>query len=408
MNRRERILAVTVGALAVVVVGFYLVSRLQASFNHRAQTIERLEGDIRQKKRQVAMGEAAERRLAAYREQSLPPNVSQARQLYTDWLLKTVNEVGFSEPKVNSVSTAPRSRTDAFTGHGFAVSGAGSLEMLTRLLHQFYSVDYLHRVKSLRVTPRDPKTIAFTMTVEALSLPDAPEREALHHPPSDRLAEEDVQAYINAICGRNMFGPPNAPPRLTVGSQSAVVGREATISPSASDPDENDRLTFAWKSEDVTDARFDSRTGRLAWTPRRPGEYHVTFSVSDDGVPVRTASQEVQITVAEASAPPPPAGPKKPPYEDAQFTYLNGITEVDGERQVWMIDRRSGKNLWLKEGDDFSIGAFRGEVRRIGPLDVEFRWYDRDAVVRLGENLGEDKELEEGELINVRQDADAS
>ncbi|MBW3597192.1 MAG: Ig domain-containing protein [Planctomycetes bacterium] len=408
MNRRERLLAITVGVLAVAIAGFYVLRQVQAGFAQRDQVLERLSGEKSQKERQTDLGRIAEQRLAAYRERSLPPNVSQARQLYTDWLLKTVNDVGFSEPKVSPVTGGLRSQTEGFTGHTFSMSGAGRLEQLTRLLHQFYSVDYLHRVKSLQVTPRDSKTIAFSMTVEALSLADAPERDQLHHPPSDRLAEDDVQDYIEAICGRNMFGPPNAPPKLSVGSQSGSAGREVTISPTASDPDEDDQLTWSWDSQDVSDPRFDSKTGQLSWTPPKPGEYYITLRVSDDGVPVRTASQDVKITVSE-----PPAvvqsepGEDKPPYEQAQFTYVNGITEVDGRRQVWMIDRRSGKSYWLHEGDQFTIGDFEAEIRHIGPLDVEFRWYDRAAVVPLGENLAEDKELQEGELFNVRRD-DAS
>ncbi len=411
MNPRERVLALLVGSLVVLMGGFYAFRKVEGSFKQRAQALERLQNEKRQKTRQVQAGMIAQQQLERYQERSLPPDLQQARQLYTDWLLSVVTKIGFAEPKVNPVTGGLRSQTDAFTAHAFSVSGSGSLEMLTRLLYQFYSVDYLHRIKSLQITPRDPKTVSFAMTVEALSLPDAPERDSLHHPPSKRLAESDVQSYIDAICGRNMFGPPNSPPTLSVSSVSGQTGREVTLSPSARDPDKDDRLTFSWESKDVTGARFDPQTGRLSWTPRRPGEYTVTLIVKDDGVPVRSVQKEVKITVTDPPAPvfvapppPPPPAEKKPPYDQVRFTYVNGITEVDGRRQVWMIDRRTGKSYWLYEGDSFQVGDFRAEVKHIGELDVEFEWYGRRAVTPLGENLTENKELEEGELFNVRRE----
>jgi hypothetical protein len=47
-------------------------------------------------------------------------------------------------------------------------------------------------------------------------------------------------------------------------------------------------------------------------------------------------------------------------------------------------------------------------VKHIGLLDVELEWYNRRALVRLGENLGEDKELKGDELINLRRIENAS
>jgi hypothetical protein len=223
------------------------------------------------------------------------------------------------------------------------------------------------------------------------------------------LTAGDAQAYIDAICGRNMFGPPNMPPRLTVPSQPAQTNRPVTIAPSANDPDMGDQLTYSWQSEDIADAQFDAQTGRLTWTPKQPGEYYVTLAVHDDGVPSRTSEEQVKITVTD----PPqqvavPVAENKPPYDQVQFTYLNGITEVNGEPMVWMIDRRSNKHYWLREGEKFQIGAFNGQVKQIGNLEVEFEWYNRRAVAALGENLAEDKERTNGELINLRDEPNAS
>jgi hypothetical protein len=241
------------------------------------------------------------------------------------------------------------------------------------------------------------------MTIDALSLLDAPESDALHERPSQRLAGGDVQAYVDAIVGRNIFGPPNAPPRLNVANATGETDTRLSITPSASDPDEGQQVTYSWKSEDISGAEFDAKTGRFSWTPTQTGDYYVTISARDDGVPSQTTEQRVKISVAQKrAAPPPPPPENKPKYDQVQFTFVEGITEVDGERLAWVYDRRGGKRLYLREGEKFQIGSFEGRVLHIGLSDVEFEWYNRRALVRLGENLGEDKELKGDELINLR------
>jgi hypothetical protein len=409
MNQRERTLAIAVGALALLLGCYYVYQKVDAASRQRQQTLENLQGDKRQKERQIMLGKLAQQRLAQYQEQSLPPNASRAKELYTAWLLDTVTEIGFESSKVNSATSGIRSPAGAFKAEGFVISGSGSLEMLTRLLHEFYSVDYLHRIKSLNITPQqDSRILSFNMAIEALSLPDAPESDELHGRASDRLAAGDVQAYLDAIVGRNMFGPPNAPPKLTVAGASGETNTRLTITPSGSDPDEGHKLTYSWKSDDVTGAQLDPSTGRFTWTPSKPGDYYVTIAARDDGVPSKSAEQRVKITVAEQRSAPPPPPENKPKYDQVAFTFVNGITEVNGERQVWMIDRRSGKNYWLREGEKFQVGGFDAQVKHIGLLDVELEWYNRRALVRLGENLGEDKELKGDELINVRPAENAS
>jgi hypothetical protein len=409
MSQRERTLAIAVGALVVLIGGFWVFRKVEAGFSLREQTLNRLRSEKSQRERLITSGKLAEQRLERYLERSLPPDPALTERLYLDWLVKSVNDLGFTEPKVNPISGGLRSKTDAFQAKAFTVSGVGSLEQLTRFLHQFYSVDYLHRIKALAVTPRDSKILGFNMTVEALSLADAPERDALHLPPSQRLASGDVEAYLDAICGRNMFGPPNMPPRLTVAGQPAQTNRAVTIAPSASDPDQGDRLTYSWESEDIDGAQFDAQTGRLTWIPTQPGEYEVTITVHDDGVPSRTSESQVKISVTDPPQPvAAPVAENKPPYDQVQFTYLTGFIESNGEPMVWMIDRRTNKHYWLREGEKFQVGTFEGQVKQIGNMEVEFEWYNRQAVVTLGDNLAEDKERTNGELINLRDEPNAS
>jgi hypothetical protein len=410
MNQRERILALAVGAMALVMGGYYVIRQIDDGLDRREQTIERLQTEKRQKQRQIMLGKLAEQRLVRYQEQSLPPDAARAKELYTAWLLKSVDEIGFDSPKVNSTTSGLRSPSDAFKAEGFVISGAGSLEQITRLLHKFYSVDYLHRVKTLSITPQqDPRILSFTMTIDALSLPEAPEAAELHGRPSSRLAAGDVQAYIDAIVGRNMFGPPNAPPRMTVASASGQTGRELTI-------------THRQRSRSGQQAHLLLEVGRRYRRPDRPAErpLHLDAAAAgrvlrDAGRPRRRRAFQDDRAAGEdhgdqsAAAAAGAAGVEdKPKYDQVQFTFVNGITEVNGERQVWMIDRRTGKNYWLREGEKFQVGSFDARVAQIQPLEVILEWYNRRAVVRLGENLGEDKERSADQPIDLRPLENAS
>ena len=55
--------------------------------------------------------------------------------------------------------------------------------------------------------------------------------------------------------------------------------------------DDQDKLTYRHVTEG-TGARVDSSTGKLDWTPRRPGNYEFVVNVTDDGIPFPTGSKK--------------------------------------------------------------------------------------------------------------------
>ena len=94
---------------------------------------------------------------------------------------------------------------------------------MVKLLHGFYSADYMHRITKLSITPiKDSKNLQLVMDVEALSLELAPPAAALKERPSDRLALAKQEDYVRIIGERNIFGPPNHAPQLAAGEQKAV------------------------------------------------------------------------------------------------------------------------------------------------------------------------------------------
>jgi fibronectin type 3 domain-containing protein len=107
------------------------------------------------------------------------------------------------------------------------------------------------------------------------------------------------------------FFMPNRPPVLdAIGSKSGQEGQILEFTVTASDPD-NDQLTFA-AGNLPTGAAFDGATQTFTWAPDygASGNYAVTFTVTDNGSPVQSDSEEVTITVAADRQPPSaPTGP---------------------------------------------------------------------------------------------------
>ena len=92
---------------------------------------------------------------------------------------------------------------------------------------------------------------------------------------------------------------------------------------------------------------------------------------------------------------PDPPRPEPPRFDQAKYTYVNGIHEVDGRPEVWLFVRTTGETLKRREGEDFQIGSVRGTVVRINVAerDVEVELDGQRFLVPFGENLREGLEL---------------
>jgi hypothetical protein len=83
-----------------------------------------------------------------------------------------------------------------------------------------------------------------------------------------------------------------------IGAKQVTEGELLEFGITASDPDSGDTLTFS--AEDVpAGADFDPETRIFSWTPVTgdAGDYTVTFTVTDDGTPSQSDSEDVTITV---------------------------------------------------------------------------------------------------------------
>lgn len=98
---------------------------------------------------------------------------------------------------------------------------------------------------------------------------------------------------------------PNSPPVLNpIGSKTVDEAHLLEFTITASDPD-GDSLTYS-ASNLPTGANFDAVAQTFTWTPGygAAGNYNVTFTVTDNGTPIQSDSEQVTITVSAYDDPP--------------------------------------------------------------------------------------------------------
>ena len=102
-----------------------------------------------------------------------------ARAEYQEWLIELANNT----VKLKGVNANPlmgSAHGDLYYEHPFLLSCEGDLEQLVQFLYEFYQADYLHRIKRVTAQPiPDTKRLKLGITVEALSLIDRLQEEAL-------------------------------------------------------------------------------------------------------------------------------------------------------------------------------------------------------------------------------------
>jgi hypothetical protein len=389
MSKRERMLALIVGCLAVALGLYFAQSYVSGAMRQRRGQIATLERQVSGLKTQVALSRMAAGRLREYEARSLPPEPEVARSLYQGWLLEEAGEAELIDQHVRADATITEG--DLYVKQAFTITGKGSLPQVVELLYAICRHDYLQRITLLSLQPiKESKLLDISITIEAMSLKAAAPATELTPRPNPRLALGTRDAYAKAILDRNLFGPPNHAPRLAdPGRQRGNPNRSVEFQARASDPDSLDRIHYQLVKSADPGARFDSTSGRFTWTPRKTGEYQFVVRATDDGLPSKT--DEKTITVSISDPPPPmPVAPTPPPklaFDDAKHTVLTAVIDVSGESEVWLLIRPKGQTLRLHVGDKFEVGSIKGVVASIGQSDFTF------------EADGKQRKLAKGEIL---------
>jgi hypothetical protein len=387
-NSRERIFAIIVACVAVVIVGYFAYGWVAGQFTRRNAEIARLTDEIKKFDRTANLGRAAARKISQYEQRSLPANLEFASTHYQTWLVNEMELAGLIEPNMRLV-TEQGGDKDLFVKQSLQIDANGTLPQVIELLHAFYSVDWLHRITRLTLRPvKDTKLLDITVHIETLSLRKASSADKLVPRPSNRLALASRDAYYDAIVGRNVFGPRNNEPKISLsGSQDVFLGREADLTVKWTDPDPFDQVYFNLVESAAPDAKLDPVTGKFTWTPKEAGTYEFVVEGADDGFPTKVSNREkIVISVRPQGDPPKPTI-----FDFAKHTLLTALLDVDGQGEVWLHVRPTGQMVTLHQGDQFEIGSVKGTVSQIGEYDFCFDFEGKRRKLGKGELLGEAK-----------------
>ncbi|MGM0486958.1 MAG: hypothetical protein ACQESR_09390 [Planctomycetota bacterium] len=394
MTRREKTLAAVVAMLVLLTGLVYGAKKVAAVLTTRSDRILELKEETDRKELLRHRGVVARRVLDEYADRSLPGDKQLANSRYRAWLHEWCQAANISRANVKYVSyqRGMLGTDHVHDKHTFSVNCEADLSQLVDLLHDFYSRDYLHRIKSCKVSAVEKEgRLAVSVLIEALALPGVPDRE-LGDMPSNRLALESVDRYYEVIVKRNPYAPANEPPRFaSSGFEQGYVNRPISFTPRVEDP-ENGNLTYRVEHEGLENLTVDEETGRIEWTPEEVGEFEILVHAKDDGMPAKEASQTIRLAVTEP--PPPEEGPPpKPTFDEAKYAFVTGIVEMGDKREVWITIRTAGEVLKLSEGDSFEVGSKTGKILKIHAQRVEVSCNGTVYMIPFGKTLCDGQEL---------------
>jgi len=370
VNSRERMLAILIGTVVVGVVGIVGIHWVLGQFASRKAEMIRLADETKKFKLQATAGQIASQKLAAFEAKSFPKTPEIAKTLYQDWLLTELETAGLAKTKVAYQSTY--NEKGLYAKQLFNVSAEGTLPQLVDFLHAFYSRDWLHRITNLSIVPTkdNHKLLQIGLTLDAVSLVKAKDFADLEMRTSERLALASRDEYHQAIVARNSFGPVNNAPKITVSggaAQNVFLGRTAEVTVKGTDPDPLDKVQYRLVDSDSPDAKLDPITGKLTWAPKAEGKYEFVVEGIDDGNP-RKPSQQEKIVLNVTPQPP----EDKLAFDDAKYTALVAVLDLDGKGEVWLHRRAAEQIVKLHVGDQFEVGSIKGTVAEIGEFDFSF------------------------------------
>ena len=175
----------------------------------------------------MARGKNAETKLTKWREQALPTDLDVAKSLYQDWLRQQLLAAGLKIDELNA--TLSHRQSSRFKQLSFNVDTKGTLNQITKFLHQFYKAPHLHRISRATLTPSDDRqSVSLSITIDALSLPENDRSDQLAQGDGDpELAPLDqVQEHI---CDRNVFSLPQSKPDTSAAENAAKQANEKLV-----------------------------------------------------------------------------------------------------------------------------------------------------------------------------------
>ncbi len=385
MNQRERLLAIAVGGLLAALVISWGWGKYRAAVNSRRQALTAQLEEQNRIYEQLIEGERANRYMGEYLIRSLPPDPEQARSDYQQWLLETVQASALELPNVSSNSS--RSIGGLYQRLEFRVSGETDVPHFIELLHNFYSQDYLHRIRDFSLLPTKQGNFKLELSIDAIALLNASKEVTVPKGRSWRV-DQELAGYRSTIMNRNLFEPPNQPPRYSGEAVvESLVGGDAPARLNFEDPDGH-LIEYEFVEPPPTFVHLDKQNGALRVETLEKQEFEIQVRATDDGYPRQSTEQTLTIKVVDPPPEPEPAKPK-PDFDDASQTVLTALVQGRDQWTAWMHVRTRGRTLRLKIGDQFEIGSLKGSVVDVNSeyamLEIDGRQFKLEPAGNLSE-----------------------
>ena len=211
MDRRRKLL---IAALAVIAIAFFGEQFYRTWYEQPLEKAQRsiatLENRLHESNLSVRRQQNRLPDLDSLQQQSLPRNAEIAVTEYRAWLFQLIADCGLQPPNLNS--SAPGRFRDLYARIDFSVRSRGTLSQLTQFLHEFYGTEYLHKIRSLSLTPTSDGTLDISMNIETLSVPLVALDDTLPKPQQDPQLT-GLTSY-QSIAQRNMFRAGQPPASL--------------------------------------------------------------------------------------------------------------------------------------------------------------------------------------------------
>ena len=395
MNARERVLAIAVGGLVGVLAVRSMATRFSEAIRQRRSTLDRLVDQQSQVDERQIAGEYAAAQLGRYQARALQGGseeaIERATRRYASWLLNLAQShrmTGVVVDPATSVAMGgqtPGRGTDgpAYQQLSFRFSARTDVGHWVEFLHAFAARDRLHRIRNWSMRPdrgagggpgesdsgaNRGDAFRFDAAIDVLAASGRPES----LPPSDGVSfrvDADAASYRDVVLNRNLFQPPNSPPRYDGPTTLvATTGTENRLPVEFKDP-EGDALDY-----ELIDAPEDAQwsvddRGSLRVRSDRAGRFEVLVRATDDGFPKRSAEASLVVKIEDPPPPPPPPPPPKR-FDDATQTVLTAIVRAGGRWEAWWRVRTKDETVKVTEGDKLQIGSVDSTVASVRPGSV--------------------------------------
>lgn len=345
MKPREKKLA---AICAVVIVGYLgyqtVIGALMSPLEERQTRIKGLDKLTDKLEANEANVLAAQRRMGALKDRSLPPDAYQAQRFYTSWLTDLAQISGLTNVHVTPDQIP--SSNPAYRSVGVTVKGDGNFEQLTTFLYEFQRIELLHRIAGLKLEgpPNPGGPFKITINAEGLSLPDAAPRQHLF--PRTQLADSLPKSFDNMKVASSEGFPKEAGFDARIESEIVTVtkinGNEWTLKRGA---------------EGTALVRHPSKA-EVELFPIRSDRANLKVEEIRKALVKHPFTAPVPVTAAAAND----------PNDPARLTRLMGSVDVaGGDISAWLYNKTTNTRTVVRKGSAISVGDVRGTVAAVEP-----------------------------------------